>query len=427
MALDEIAASLYPWDVADEGIDNALDVLASRSGVNSAYLVGLMHPEKRPLNAPFYPHNPKRSHYFPEDSRVYWRPDLGRYGRIQPLTTEREFLQEADWLQVLIDGARARGMRTGCEISHTILDATVARAQFEDALQRDVDGNFVGALEAGENERALPCLNHPDVAEYIVGLFTDLVLNYDLDFVQTCLVMFGSGYDDPSVPRGVDRWQNLLAVATGGCFCASCERRARDEGLDWDAVVRQARHLARLQRRHGLAEVHERKLMDEASLSETMLLIEFPDFAEWLRFRARSVTALFGAVRAAIRQTGRDVELRLNTYLTVPERGGLDFSTAFAHVDSVRESDYSEQTGTREGVAVKRAKLFRIRRALRDDQRLIAGIGIRPKATPELIIDSIAAAVEAGANGLSLGHYDGASMERLDAVGEALRRFNNEY
>lgn len=427
MALTEIAASLYPWDVADEGIDNALDVLAARAKVNSAYLVGLMHPEKRPLNAPFYPHNPKRAYYLPEDSRVYWTPDPARYGRIAPLTSDRDFLRGTDWLQVLIDGARARRMRTGCEISHTILDARLARAEFEDALQRDIDGGFVGALEAGENERALPCLNHPDVEEYIVGLFTDLVLNYDLDFVQTCLVMFGSGADDPGVPRAVDRWQNLLAVATGGCFCAACERRARDEGLDWDAVRRETLHLARLQRRQGLAELHERKLMDESSLSETMLLIEFPHFASWLQFRARSVTRVFAAVRTAIRNTGREVELRLNTYLTVPERGGLDFASAFAHVDSVRESDYSEQTGTPEGIAVKRAKLFRVRRALRDDQKLIAGIGVRPKATPDLIIAGIAAAVEAGADGLSLGHYDGATMERLDAVGIALDRYNTEY
>jgi hypothetical protein len=424
MALDEIAASLYAWDVADEGIDNALDVLSSRAGVNSAYLVGLMQQEKRPLHARFYPHNPVRKYYLPEDSRVYWAPDPRHYtGRIKPLTSERDFLAGTDWLQVTIDGARARGMRTGCEISHTIIDAGLARAEFADVLQRDVDGNFVGGLEAGENERALPCLNHPEVQQYIIGLFTDLATNYDLDFVQTCLVAFGAGYDDPAAgPKAAGRWQNMLAVATGGCFCSECERRAKAEGLDWAAMRSEVRHLARLQRRHGLAEQHERLLLDDSSVSEGTFWLENEGFAAWMHFRKRSVNALFALVRDALDSTGRGIEFRLNTYLTIPERGGLDYRSVFAFVDSVREGDYSEQLGTAEGVAIKRAKLMKVRRALRDDQKLISGLGVRPKATPETIIMAVRAALDAGADGLSLGHYDGATMERLDAVREGVRR-----
>lgn len=425
MPLDEIAASLYAWDVADEGIDNALDVLSSRAGVNSAYLVGLMHKEKRPLHARFYPHNPVRKYYLPEDSRVYWKPTAAHYtGRIAPQPSERDFLKDTDWLQVTIDGARARGMRTGCEISHTVIDAALARSEFPDVLQRDIDGSFVGAYEAGENERALPCLNHPEVQQYLIGLFTDLATNYDLDFVQTCLVAFGAGNDDPTAgPKGAGRWQNMLAVATGGCFCSECERKARAEGLDWEAVRSEVSHLARLHRRQGLAELHERHLLDESSVSEGTFWLENEAFAAWMHFRKRSVTELFRLVREALDGTGRAVEFRLNTYMTVPERAGLDFVSAFRHVDSVRESDYSDQLGTPEGVAIKRAKLMKVRRALRDDQKLIAALGVRPHATPETLIASVKAAVDAGADGLSLGHYDGATMERLDAVREGVRRW----
>jgi hypothetical protein len=70
MALDEIAASLYPWDLADETVQRCLDNLQTHADVNSAYLVGVMHKEKRPLHARFYPHNPVRKYYTPEDSRV---------------------------------------------------------------------------------------------------------------------------------------------------------------------------------------------------------------------------------------------------------------------------------------------------------------------------------------------------------------------
>lgn len=428
MPLTEIAASLYAWDLADETVDHCLDVLASRSAVNSAYLVGLMHKEKRPLHARFYPHNPVRRFYEPEDSRVYWQPDPAMYpGRITPLTSERDFLKGTDWLQVLIDAARARGMRTGCEISHTVLDAAVAREQFPDVLQRNVFGQIVGPFEAVEAQRALPCLNHPEVRTYLTGLFRDLATNYDVDYVQTCLVLFGSGGGDGgTLGDGGRSWQGLLTTATGGCFCSECERSARAKGLDWDAMVDEVGHLARVATKNGLAALHERQLLDEASFRESTLLLENDAFAAWLRFRKESVNELFADVRAALKSSGRDVEFRYNTYMAVPERAGLDFKSAFAFVDSVRESDYSDQHGTAEGVAIKRAKLMKARRALREDQRLIAALGVRPNATTESLTQSVKAAVDSGCDGLSLGHYDGATMERLDAVRIGLRRWEGQ-
>jgi hypothetical protein len=428
MPLDEIAASLYAWDLHDEGVDHALDVLASRAEVNSAYLVGLMHKEKRPLHARFFPHNPVRRYYTPEDSRVYWKPNLAHYpGRIKPITSDRDFLKDTDWLQVLIDGARARGMRTGCEVSHTVIDAEFARRELPDVLQRDIDGNIVGAFEAVEAQRALPCLNHPEVQTYLAGLFSDLATNYDIDYVQTCLVMFGAGRDDGGThSRTAGTWPSLLSVATGGCFCSECERKARAEGLDWDAIVDEVRHLARLSRHDGLEALHERQLLDESNYTETTLLIENDAFMAWLQFRKRSVTDLFRIVKEAIAASGRSVEFRYNTYMAAPERAGLDFRSAFRHVDSVRESDYSDQLGTLEAIETKRAKLMKVRRSLSEDQKLIAALGVRPNATPEVLRYAVKAAVDSGSDGLSLGHYDGATMERLDAVREGLREWEGQ-
>lgn len=423
MALNEIAASLYAWDLHDEGAEHCLDVLQSRAEVNSAYLVGLMHEEKRPLHARFYPHNPVRRYYIPEDSRAYWQPDLARYGRIKPMVTEREFLVGTDWLDELIGAARARGMRTGCEVSHTILDAGHARASFPDALQRNVFGDFLGPF-GPEHVQALPCLNSASVREYLVALFTDLVVNHDIDYVQTCLVMFNSGRGGGGpvgAPAGA--WQELLSVATGGCFCSSCERIARAQGLDWDEIVEEVGHLARMSLRVGQAELHERQLLDEANFSESALLLENEAFASWLQFRKHSVTSLLAEVREAVKAVGRDVEIRYNNYLAAPERAGLDFRSAFPYVDSVRESDYSDQLGTVDAIQIKRAKLMKCRRALREDQTLIAALGVRPNATPETLQAGIKAAVDAGCDGLSLGHYDGATMERLDAVREGLQRW----
>lgn len=423
MPLNEIAASLYPWDLADEGIEQCLDVLSSRAEVNSAYLVALPHKEKRPLVPRFYPHNPVRRFYLVEDSRVFWRPTPSHYARIKPLETQQDFLAGTDWLQTLVAGARSHGMRTGAEVSHTLIDSQFARENVSDVLQRDIFGNTVGGSEAVEAQRSLACINHPDVRDYLVGLFSDLASNYDLDYIQTCLLLFDPGDNYRGMTGGGATWQRLLSVATGGCFCAACRSKALAEGLDWDAMTGEVRHLARLSRYEGLAGYHERQLLDEANYSESSLLIEFDAFTAWLQFRKRSVAELFERLRQALATSGRSVEFRYNTSMTFPERSGLEFTSAFRHVDSVRESDYSEQLGTPEAAGFKRARLMKARRALREDQKLIAGVGIRPLATPETIRRGIKAAVDSGCDGLSLGHYDGATMERLDAVRTGLREW----
>src|SRR5262245_57143618 len=55
----EVAASLYAWDLHDEGVERALDNL-QMAAVNSVYLIGIMHPEMRPMGGVTFPHNPVR-------------------------------------------------------------------------------------------------------------------------------------------------------------------------------------------------------------------------------------------------------------------------------------------------------------------------------------------------------------------------------
>ncbi|MGH7490322.1 MAG: hypothetical protein ACREMY_32645, partial [bacterium] len=340
-----------------------------------------MHTEKRPQHQRFYPHNPVRKFDITEDSRIYWTPDPSKYtGPIRPLTSEREFLRDNDWLDTLIAGARSREMRTGCEVSHTIIDAEIARSEYPEVLQRDVYGELVNPMPvAPEARRALPCLNNEAVRDYLIGLFTDLAANHDIDFVQTCLVLFsaGGGYAGRMGGSPVAEWHRLIDTATGGCFCPICEAKARTEGLDWDQMRSETRRIADLATSNGLEALHEGQVLAGSgdSMSATALVLENPAFTAWLQFRIRSVTSLFKTIHDALRDTRPEVEFRYNTYVGDPEMHGLDFVSAFQHVDSVRESDYSDQRGTIEGLETKRKKLFKARRALSYDKPLIAALG----------------------------------------------------
>ena len=428
----EIAASLYAWDLADEGCEPVLETLRDTAGANSTYLVALMHWEKRPLTDYYYPHNPKRKTYFPEDSRAYWQPHAEHYRdtKIKPRTSEREELRGKDWLELLVAAARKAGWKTGAEISHTVLDLERARGEFAWAVQRDMYGNPLAQLI---------CVNNPDARGYLLGLFTDLAKNYELDFVQTCLVPFAAGRlrmsageGEPHAPGtfAFQTWgaggtataaERTLQTALGGCFCPSCEAAAKALGLDLKAVRRAMRPLGDMLDHAGPAEGHRLALLRGSNTTPTALLLRHPEMFDWLKFRCASMTSLFAAVHEAVRRVRPAIDLRLNAYISSsPELSGIDLAALRPHLGSVRSSDYSEQSGSAAQLEHKRQFLLSIREAVGDELHFLSAIGIRPKATPELIRKGVVISSECGADGLSLGHYDGAPLKNLEAIRQGL-------
>ena len=138
----ENAASLYAWDLHDEGVEKVLDNLQEMAVVNSVYLIGLMHPEKRPLTQAVFPHNPIRQTWMAEDARVYWQPDLKLYGRVKPRKSDFGWLNRIDWVDVLSSAARKRGMKYGVELSHALVDKERAEGELADLAQRDIHGRI---------------------------------------------------------------------------------------------------------------------------------------------------------------------------------------------------------------------------------------------------------------------------------------------
>ena len=104
----EVEAALYAWDLHDEGVEQVLDNVQGMAAVNSVYIIGLMHPERRPETSATYPHNPVRPFWLAEDARANWHFDPKRYGRIKPRPSEFAWLADTDWTRVFVDAARKR-------------------------------------------------------------------------------------------------------------------------------------------------------------------------------------------------------------------------------------------------------------------------------------------------------------------------------
>jgi hypothetical protein len=358
----EVSASLYAWDLHDEGVEKILDNLQQMAAVDSVYLIALMHYERRPLTSAEFPHNPVRKMFQAEDSRVYWLPEMKRYGRIKPRLSDFDWLNRTDWLRTLIEAARKRGLRTGVEISHTVIDGERAKAEFIDCVQRDINGQ---PIVFGPTYPICP--NSPDARQYVLNLSLELATRYDVDYLQTCTLPFMRG-----------------GVAKGGCFCENCVKAANFDLVKVQAVLKQ----------DPLAQ---------------------PELGQWLEFRNESLARYYKVMHDGIRATRRDAELRFNDCFNGPT-WALDVKSLKPHLDSIRV-----QTGDPARMQDKRDWLTRERAATGKDFPMVSAIAVRPKATPELIREGVKTAVECGMNGITLGHYDGAEFPMLRAIRDGLK------
>ncbi len=369
----EVDGTLYPWDVHDEGIETILDNMTSLAGINTVYLICLMHHEGRPLTSKQYPHNPARARWDTEDSCAYFHPQGDLYGRIRPAASRHDWLRSTDWLQVVVEAARARGLRVGAEISHTPIPAAVLKDN-PDYQQRDINDVPKGRL----------CPNHPDVREYLLALFGDVAAHYDIDLIQTCMWLYS-----PGGPTDKD--------AT--CFCRSCQREAQAAGFNLAAAIPVLKANPQAQ----------------------------PQLDQWLACRRQSIARIYRLVAESIHKVKPNLDFRLNDFvpfgsgLKGNRMSGLYLEDLRGVINSCALSDHTEQLGRAdETFALRKSWLAENRSLLGPETQLLSSVAVRPKATGALIRRGVQVAVESGAEGIACKHYDGAAFSMLRAVRDGL-------
>ena len=367
----EVDGSTYAWEVHDVGIDVILDNMTGLAGINSIYLVALMHHEHRPFTSQRFPHNPDRAEWMAEDSRIYFHPELDLYGRIKPAVSKYEWLNSTDWLKVVVDAAHARGLKAGAEISNTPIPASVLKEN-PDFQQRDINGLPQGRL----------CPNHPDVREYLLALFGDVAKNYNVEFIQTCMLLYTGGGPQKST-----------------CFCKSCQRAALAAGFDLAAAI-------------------------------PVLLANpeaQPQLDQWIALKRNSTTGIYRLIAERIHREKPGLDFRIND--TMPFEGGLKADTAAGlHIEDLKGwinscvlQDHTEQNGRpNEAFSLRKSWIAQNRSLLDAKIPLLSGVAVRPKATPALIREGIRAAIDSGVDGIACKHYDGATFSMLRAVRDGL-------
>lgn len=411
----EICSSVYAWDLHDEGTDAVLDHLQEMANVNSVYLIALMHKERHPWpNDTWFPHNPARKEYMTEDSVAYWHPDTRNYGKITP-ATPTNFLAGVDWLAELCDKAKARGLRTGVELSHTMLGSQRLIEDYPDVRQLDIYSEPLTSTHIGE-DHCVPCMNNEDFRIYVQNLFCEVATRYPVDYVLNCIMPFPlpAKYLLTEYEEEIDAREWILRSPVGsGCFCKSCIARAKKAGFD---LVKARDGLLEL-----VEEVGKKPSLAETNITPMELLLDHQEFIDWLRFKEASVTSFYEEISAALRKVRPDIDNRMNIYITSHSEYAGFRPRKVAHCfDSVRACVYTENLGGSilDLFEKKRKVLNTLRRELGKDMHIVSAIGVLPGATPESVRTGIRVSKECGAQSIGLGHYDGATFDMLRAVGD---------
>ncbi len=416
--IPEISASVFPWDLADEGMEQVLDNLQELAGVNSVYLCNLSE-EVRPFRGGTYTHNPVRKSYRCENSRIYWPPDTSHYGKIKPLRTKRDFLSGTDWVGEFQTAVHARGMKAGVELFHGYIDPDRLQNLYSDSIQVNVFGKQV--LTHNYN-RPASCLNSPDFQEYATGLYADLSDNYDLEYIQTCMIPFvlPTWFLTQNLPPDPIEWA-LTAPEKGGCFCSHCKASAHEQDFNLEEAQVELIKLA----------LQEKEPIVRSGISAKEYLEQNPVLRRWLDFRCESVNNLYRMIRQSAKSFQPGIDIRWNNYVrTHGYYSGIDLPTMMNYIDSIRANAFVEHEDDVALVDEKVEHLRQFNELVQNRVHWVAAIDIRGNSLA-VLEKSAELSSYTGCDGYALSHYGGARLENLSAVKRGLKKskwakyFNN--
>jgi len=212
----------YLWDLVDEGIDTALDIMQGQLGATGLSVATSYHSVEQ-----LRPHAGVSPRIFRCEGGLNFQPASARYAatRLKPVVAS--WLGKRNPLERLASACQQRRMElrgwTVCCHSSLLV------RRYPQMACKDVFGSI--------NPTWL-CPANPDVAEYLKALVADLSENYPFDAIELESATF-----DPARHAHMHRKAGLVAgpaeqLLLGLCFCESCRQQADRAGVDVTAVAR---------------------------------------------------------------------------------------------------------------------------------------------------------------------------------------------
>ncbi len=262
---------VYPWDLFDLGLDNALAEIA-RAGINTISVATTYHAVRALM-----PRNPRRKVFTDDPDAAYFVPGADAYpGTLVPHRA-REFA-ERDALAEICAAAEKHNLNV---MAWTIFlhNSTLGTQHPELTITNCFGDHYVHAL----------CPSNPTVRAYALALGADIAKRYPLAALEAEALAFmgyahNSHHDKASIGLA-PLHQFLMSV----CFCEHCARQFEQYGADAHVMANafqlelQAyfdgdRRLAKASEREGLValigEANTRALLDARNDVVVSLLAE---------------------------------------------------------------------------------------------------------------------------------------------------------
>ncbi|MGH2350970.1 MAG: hypothetical protein ACRDJN_05085 [Chloroflexota bacterium] len=333
MSMPRTVMWTYPWDLADEGVEPALEAIAGTAKVEAISLAVAYH-----ISTYFLPHNPRRQVYFGEDGRIFFHPERGRYATtvLQPAVSE--VVSGPEYLPALVGRIRERGLGFTAWVVYNY-NHHLARTH-PDCAKVDALGNpYLVQL----------CPANPDVRAYQVALTADVVANYRPDYVfveSPGYLPYNYGWSNPKIQTAVSRRSGFLL---GLCFCQHCVAAAQDVGLDGARLKAQVAD-------HLRGELPALVPPDAPAADEAWQTSLFGgDLKRYLDVRADVAASAYEAIAAECRgqgvkvfgsvPSGDDEDGRAQRVLALLDRGLSGVPAAGASTDPVARRKRALQAG----------------------------------------------------------------------------------
>ncbi|GEM_PF-573654 len=95
----------YPWDLTDEGVDEALDRIIGLTGCTEIQLTPSYH-----VSNYFLPHNPSGPMRFGENGAVFFMPQLSRYEATEIKPRVSHYVTTPDYFERIVDAINRKGL-----------------------------------------------------------------------------------------------------------------------------------------------------------------------------------------------------------------------------------------------------------------------------------------------------------------------------
>ena len=381
----------YAWDLAEEGVGNAVDQFKAL-GLNTVTYAGSYHAGKF-----LRPHGKTGKVYFPEDGTVYFKATATRYGAIKPVHNALLATQD-----VLAELCKRNDISTNVWL--VLLHNTLLGMRHPEATVSNAFGDrYFYSL----------CPSHPDARAYAIGLARDVTESHPVASISVespGFAPYAHGYHHEFALNQPNRW---LDSQLGLCFCDHCIKGAKSAGI----------HGASLKKKvaKDITDYLAGDVDFPADMAEAFWLADIHSDGElkaYLAWRCGVVTSLVDEIRDRVRE---DAAVAVIPSVARPTGGawyeGSDLP-ALAGIADFIEACFYEPSAAR-----VKADLFDVKRRLGGSGKLR---GILRPAWPDLqskgeFLAAVEALVAGGVKDLAFYNWGHLRRANLAWIADAMK------